>query len=189
MYCIVWTRRLEEVGPENVVCVLSTTSCFAPRVPDRVDSIAEVCAKYGIGHIINNAYGLQCTRCCHLINEARPPPHSFSHSDRAHFSKRRFWDGKDARGNKNDASGEMILQSPTLTIHCGSATMYGRPTGLQGGSRRRSGSVHRQEPHGTSAPIATPHTHTHTHTHTHIAPQTLQPSARARAHPLPTRAR
>ncbi len=23
------------IGPESIVCVLSTTSCFAPRVPDR----------------------------------------------------------------------------------------------------------------------------------------------------------
>ena len=28
-------RVLNEVGPENVVCVLTTTSCFAPRTPDK----------------------------------------------------------------------------------------------------------------------------------------------------------
>ena len=26
---------LYDIGPENVVCVLTTTSCFAPRAPDR----------------------------------------------------------------------------------------------------------------------------------------------------------
>ena len=27
--------ELLRLGPANVLCVLSTTSCFAPRVPDR----------------------------------------------------------------------------------------------------------------------------------------------------------
>lgn len=27
--------RITELGAENIVCVLTTTSCFAPRVPDR----------------------------------------------------------------------------------------------------------------------------------------------------------
>jgi len=27
--------RLQELGPENVVCVMTTTSCFAPRAPDK----------------------------------------------------------------------------------------------------------------------------------------------------------
>lgn len=28
-------RLMEELGAENILCVHSTTSCFAPRVPDR----------------------------------------------------------------------------------------------------------------------------------------------------------
>ncbi len=28
-------RKIKELGAENVLCVHSTTSCFAPRVPDR----------------------------------------------------------------------------------------------------------------------------------------------------------
>ena len=28
-------RKIEELGAENIACVMSTTSCFAPRVPDR----------------------------------------------------------------------------------------------------------------------------------------------------------
>ena len=63
-------EKIAELGAENVLCVLSTTSFFAPRVPDDVESIAKVCASTGIGHVINNAYGLQCTKCCHLVNEA-----------------------------------------------------------------------------------------------------------------------
>lgn len=28
-------RKIEELGAKNILCVHSTTSCFAPRVPDR----------------------------------------------------------------------------------------------------------------------------------------------------------
>jgi O-phospho-L-seryl-tRNASec:L-selenocysteinyl-tRNA synthase len=28
-------RKINELGAENILCVLSTTSCFAPRLPDR----------------------------------------------------------------------------------------------------------------------------------------------------------
>lgn len=28
-------QKIQELGAENVLCVHSTTSCFAPRVPDR----------------------------------------------------------------------------------------------------------------------------------------------------------
>ncbi len=28
-------RKIEELGAHNILCVHSTTSCFAPRVPDR----------------------------------------------------------------------------------------------------------------------------------------------------------
>ena len=62
--------KVRQLGAENILCVLSTTSCFAPRVPDDVEAIARVCAKHGIGHIINNAYGVQDGKCCHIVNEA-----------------------------------------------------------------------------------------------------------------------
>ena len=28
-------KKIEELGAENILCIHSTTSCFAPRVPDR----------------------------------------------------------------------------------------------------------------------------------------------------------
>uniref|UniRef100_A0A6B2L3K0 O-phosphoseryl-tRNA(Sec) selenium transferase n=2 Tax=Arcella intermedia TaxID=1963864 RepID=A0A6B2L3K0_9EUKA len=68
--------NLEEIenkmaqNPSEILCVLSTTSCFAPRGYDRVIEIAQLCQKYNISHVINNAYGLQDTKCTHLINEA-----------------------------------------------------------------------------------------------------------------------
>ncbi|EQC33319.1 O-phosphoseryl-tRNA(Sec) selenium transferase [Saprolegnia diclina VS20] len=62
--------KVRELGPENILCVLSTTSCFAPRGYDRVDEIAQLCRQYDIGHVINNAYGLQSSKCTHLVNQA-----------------------------------------------------------------------------------------------------------------------
>ena len=53
---------------DRVLCVLSTTSCFAPRQPDRVDEIGKLCSKHNCGHIINNAYGVQCSTINKLIN-------------------------------------------------------------------------------------------------------------------------
>ena len=58
------------LGPENILCIFSTTSCFAPRGPDDVPNIGRLCAQYQIPHIVNNAYGLQSSKCMHLINEA-----------------------------------------------------------------------------------------------------------------------
>jgi len=54
----------------KVLAVITTTSCFAPRVPDQVDKVAKLCADSGIHHVINNAYGLQCHLTSKLINRA-----------------------------------------------------------------------------------------------------------------------
>jgi len=54
----------------RVMAVISTTSCFAPRVPDPVDAIAKLCQQYNVAHLINHAYGLQCKTTCQLINRA-----------------------------------------------------------------------------------------------------------------------
>lgn len=63
-------EKIEELDPDNIVCVMTTTSCFAPRVPDRLEEISEICKKFDVPHLINNAYGLQCTKCTHLIQQA-----------------------------------------------------------------------------------------------------------------------
>mmetsp|Transcript_20188 Transcript_20188/g.57903 ORF Transcript_20188/g.57903 Transcript_20188/m.57903 type:complete len:524 (+) Transcript_20188:119-1690(+) len=54
----------------KILAVVSTTSCFAPRVPDSVDDIARLCDRDGVSHVMNNAYGLQCAKTCKLINRA-----------------------------------------------------------------------------------------------------------------------
>ncbi|KAG1928040.1 O-phosphoseryl-tRNA(Sec) selenium transferase [Pimephales promelas] len=62
-------RKIEELGAKNILCVHSTTSCFAPRVPDRLEELAVLCAKHNIPHIVNNAYGMQSSKCMHLIQQ------------------------------------------------------------------------------------------------------------------------
>ncbi len=62
--------RIRELGPHNILCVLSTTSCFAPRLPDKIVAIAKLCKKYGVGHIVDNAYGVQCRRTMGQISAA-----------------------------------------------------------------------------------------------------------------------
>lgn len=62
--------QLSTLGSDNIVCVLSTTSCFAPRVSDSLEKVACLCQKYDVPHLINNAYGLQSTRLMHSIQDA-----------------------------------------------------------------------------------------------------------------------
>ncbi|KNC78737.1 O-phosphoseryl-tRNA(Sec) selenium transferase [Sphaeroforma arctica JP610] len=57
-------------GPEKVLCVLSTTSCFAPRAFDKVSEIAVMCERLGIAHVVNNAYGVTSSLIMHHVNEA-----------------------------------------------------------------------------------------------------------------------
>ncbi|XP_051472764.1 O-phosphoseryl-tRNA(Sec) selenium transferase [Apus apus] len=61
--------KIKTLGAENILCVHSTTSCFAPRVPDRLEELAVICANYDIPHIVNNAYGVQSSKCMHLIQQ------------------------------------------------------------------------------------------------------------------------
>ncbi|KAL3924065.1 MAG: hypothetical protein SGILL_001269 [Bacillariaceae sp.] len=55
---------------DKVLAVITTTSCFAPRVPDCVDIVAKLCKNYDVCHVINNAYGLQCAKTSKLVNRA-----------------------------------------------------------------------------------------------------------------------
>ena len=43
----------------SVAAVLTTTSCFCPRLPDDILGIARLCAELNVPHVVNNAYGLQ----------------------------------------------------------------------------------------------------------------------------------
>jgi O-phospho-L-seryl-tRNASec:L-selenocysteinyl-tRNA synthase len=57
-------------GAENVLCILSTTSCFAPRAHDRLEELAVLAAELGIGHVVNNAYGVLSRTCMGSIAAA-----------------------------------------------------------------------------------------------------------------------
>ena len=55
---------------EHILAVVTTTSCFAPRQPDRIDEVAVLCQEFDVFHLVNNAYGLQCPKICKLIDRA-----------------------------------------------------------------------------------------------------------------------
>lgn len=63
-------KAVEEHGADNIVCVFTTTSCFAPRSIDRVSEVAVLCAQNDVPHIINNAYGVQSRKCMVKIENA-----------------------------------------------------------------------------------------------------------------------
>ena len=62
--------RIREVGASQVLCVLSTTSCFAPRGVDKLLELGRLCAELGVPHVANNAYGVQCAQCMKAITSA-----------------------------------------------------------------------------------------------------------------------
>ncbi|KAL7524844.1 hypothetical protein ACHAXR_001077, partial [Thalassiosira sp. AJA248-18] len=69
-------EALDQYG-DQILAVLTTTSCFCPRVPDEVDAVAKMIQTWndgkggaGISHVINHAYGLQCQATNKLLNRA-----------------------------------------------------------------------------------------------------------------------
>ena len=40
--------QINELGPENIVCIISTTSCFAPRACDNVEALAKLSKTFKI---------------------------------------------------------------------------------------------------------------------------------------------
>lgn len=62
--------KITELGASNVCCVLSTTSCFAPRTCDNIIELAKLCQESDIPHVVNNAYGLQSTYLTHQLEQA-----------------------------------------------------------------------------------------------------------------------
>ncbi|KAK9851883.1 hypothetical protein WJX84_004792 [Apatococcus fuscideae] len=62
--------KVSELGADKVLGIVTTTSCFAPRAADDVVAVAKLCAEHGIGHIINNAYGVQAQQLTRQITMA-----------------------------------------------------------------------------------------------------------------------
>ncbi|RWS30331.1 O-phosphoseryl-tRNA(Sec) selenium transferase-like protein [Leptotrombidium deliense] len=63
-------KQVKILGADNIVCILSTTSSFAPKVPDNIEQVSMICKRNEIPHVVNNAYGLQSTKCMHLIEQS-----------------------------------------------------------------------------------------------------------------------
>jgi O-phospho-L-seryl-tRNASec:L-selenocysteinyl-tRNA synthase len=63
-------KEIKSMGAAKILCLYSTTSCFAPRARDDVTAIAKLCGKHDIFHLINNAYGLQDNACSKIIEKA-----------------------------------------------------------------------------------------------------------------------
>ncbi|KAJ8599617.1 hypothetical protein CTAYLR_004690 [Chrysophaeum taylorii] len=59
------------LSSEDVLCVVTTSSCFAPRAPDDIEGVARVCSRAGVAHVVNNAYGVQCAQTCAAISRAQ----------------------------------------------------------------------------------------------------------------------
>ncbi|GKT25723.1 O-phosphoseryl-tRNA(Sec) selenium transferase [Aduncisulcus paluster] len=55
---------------QSLLCVISTASCFAPRVPDPIVQISQICGKYNVPHVVNGAYALQTRQTSILIHES-----------------------------------------------------------------------------------------------------------------------
>jgi O-phospho-L-seryl-tRNASec:L-selenocysteinyl-tRNA synthase len=64
-------KQIENLGADKIVCIISTTSCFAPRACDNLDELAKISKKFNIPHVVNNAYGLQSTFLTHQIEQAQ----------------------------------------------------------------------------------------------------------------------
>jgi len=52
-------EAIEAAVNENTAAILSTTTFFAPREPDKIKEIAKIAQKKKVSHIINNAFGVQ----------------------------------------------------------------------------------------------------------------------------------
>lgn len=75
---------IAEIGADNVLAVISTTSCFAPRRPDDVKSVAKLCKDAQIPHVVNHAYGLQDAQTNKLLCSAGSFPYFERRIDRTH---------------------------------------------------------------------------------------------------------
>jgi O-phospho-L-seryl-tRNASec:L-selenocysteinyl-tRNA synthase len=63
-------KQINLISPENILCVFSTTSCFAPRGYDSIKNLSTICKKYNLFHVVNNAYGIYCTKINDILNQS-----------------------------------------------------------------------------------------------------------------------
>uniref|UniRef100_A0A1A9VEI1 O-phosphoseryl-tRNA(Sec) selenium transferase n=1 Tax=Glossina austeni TaxID=7395 RepID=A0A1A9VEI1_GLOAU len=63
-------ENLSSTDREEILCIMSTTSCFGPRNCDDIINLASLAAKFDVPHVVNNAYGLQSTYLTHQLEQA-----------------------------------------------------------------------------------------------------------------------
>jgi O-phospho-L-seryl-tRNASec:L-selenocysteinyl-tRNA synthase len=63
-------KQINILGPDNILSIFSTTSCFAPRGYDKIIEISKLCKKYNLFHLTNNAYGIYCTKIVDMLNQS-----------------------------------------------------------------------------------------------------------------------
>lgn len=63
-------QEIEEAVSEKTTAILSTTTFFTPREPDKIKEIAKIAKEKNVPHIINNAYGVQSREVMKLIRGA-----------------------------------------------------------------------------------------------------------------------
>jgi O-phospho-L-seryl-tRNASec:L-selenocysteinyl-tRNA synthase len=63
-------EKIQKAVNENTAAILSTTTFFPPREPDRIKEIAEIAEEKKVPHIINNAYGVQSREIMKLVSGA-----------------------------------------------------------------------------------------------------------------------
>uniref|UniRef100_A0A182VS30 O-phosphoseryl-tRNA(Sec) selenium transferase n=1 Tax=Anopheles minimus TaxID=112268 RepID=A0A182VS30_9DIPT len=64
-----FVSKINELGADQICCIVSTTSCFAPRSSDDIIELAKLCQAHDIPHLVNNAYGLQSSYFSHQLNQ------------------------------------------------------------------------------------------------------------------------
>ena len=57
-------EKLESIKREEILCIIPTTSVFAPRLPDDIVGVSKLAKEFSIPVIVNNAYGLQSGATC-----------------------------------------------------------------------------------------------------------------------------
>ncbi|SPP83122.1 O-phosphoseryl-tRNA(Sec) selenium transferase [Drosophila guanche] len=64
-------QQVEALGAETILCLYTTTSCFAPRNSDNIVDIAQLAKRFDLPHLVNNAYGLQIGEISRQLERAQ----------------------------------------------------------------------------------------------------------------------
>lgn len=63
-------EKIKSLGVDSILCLYTTTSCFAPRNSDDIAEASKLSKQWQIPHLVNNAYGLQAKEIVHQLESA-----------------------------------------------------------------------------------------------------------------------